>query len=73
MNATNEERVSSGINILWPIVSNKHFIAALEEAKNGGGQNNISPIVVYSFEDSATVMWTGDLETEFMENIEDEL
>src|SRR3989339_1798896 len=71
MNANNEERGSSGIIILWPITSNEHYKQALKQAKNGKSPNNISPIFKYSLEDGATILWMGDLETDFMETIKD--
>jgi len=61
---------SAGINILWPETNNKFYVEALKVAKDGGSPNNISPIVKYSIENSATYLWMGDLETKFMENIE---
>lgn len=73
MNQGDDERGSSGINILWPIRTNQHFIDALEVAKDGGSPNNISPIISYSLNDGVKMLWMGDLETEFMENIQDDL
>ena len=73
MNQTDEARGSSGINIHWPIISNKHFKQALEDAAGGKSPNNISPVITYSIDDSAKMAWFGDLETEFMENIKDEI
>jgi beta-lactamase superfamily II metal-dependent hydrolase len=73
MNLDNEERGSSGINILWPITSNKHFKEALEKAEKGESTNNISPIIKYSLNNGVTMLWMGDLEKDFMENIEDEI
>ncbi len=64
---------SSGINILWPNTSNEYFKTELENVKNGESPNNISPIIKYGIEDGATVLWMGDLETEFMENIRNEV
>ena len=64
---------SAGINILWPIVDNEYFQNALQDAKNGESPNNISPIIKYSLNNSATVLWMGDLKTEFMNNIFDEV
>jgi len=64
---------SSGINILWPITSNKHYCGELEKAKNGESYNNLSPVVKYSLKDSATILWMGDLETDFMELIKEEI
>lgn len=73
MNQSNDERSSAGINILWPITDNEHYKEALKKAKNGESPNNISPIVKYSLDDGATMLWMGDLESGFMEQIEDEL
>ncbi len=64
---------SSGIFILWPIISNQYFKEALEKAKDGESPNNISPIIKYSIENGVSMLWFGDLETEFMENIKDDL
>ena len=73
LNEGDEQRALSGIHILWPNLNNEHFKEALAAAKNGETPNNISPIIQYALEASATVLWMGDLETEFMEAIEDEL
>lgn len=64
---------SSGVNILWPKTTNQFFIDALKVAKDGGSPNNISPIVTYSINEGATYQWMGDLETDFMENIKDDV
>lgn len=45
----------------------------LQDAKNGECPNNISVILSYSLAQGATALWMGDLETAFMEAIEDEL
>ncbi|MYK33310.1 MAG: MBL fold metallo-hydrolase [Boseongicola sp. SB0670_bin_30] len=73
MNQFNEERGSSGINICWPITSNEHFKKALADAANGKSPNNISPVITYSLKDGVTMAWFGDLETDFMESIKDEI
>ena len=73
MNKSDEERGSSGINIHWPIRTNPYFIEALEIAKDGGSPNNISPIISYSLNNGVKMLWMGDLETEFMDNIQDDL
>jgi beta-lactamase superfamily II metal-dependent hydrolase len=70
MNESNEERKSSGISILWPDRNNKHFQEALAEANEGGSPNNISPIVQYDLNGGTTILWMGDLGTEFMENLD---
>lgn len=73
MNKSDDERGSAGINILWPITSNEYFKDELQKAKDGESPNNISCIVKYSSSDGLTTLWMGDLETSFMENIEDEI
>jgi len=71
MNKGDEERKCAGINILWPIVSNAHYKEALQKAKEGKSPNNISPIVKYSLNNGATMLWMGDLESGFMGKVED--
>ena len=73
MNQTDEVRGSSGINILWPDINNSDFKDALEACSEGGSPNNISTVVRYALEGGASVMWLGDLETEFMEKITDHI
>lgn len=73
MNVSDDERGSSGINILWPDTDNTDFKEALDKAKNGESPNNISAIIKYSLEDGVTALWMGDLETDFMEKIKDEV
>ena len=73
MNQRNDERESSGINILWPDAANRHFKNALERASQGDSPNNISPIIKYRLKKGATTVWMGDLETDFMEAIKDEI
>lgn len=65
-------RGSSGINFLWPDTNNKYFKEELEKVKQGESPNNISIIMKYSMGD-ATFLWMGDLETDFMENIKNDL
>jgi len=71
MNKACEERGAAGINILWPILSNKDYKEALKLAEEGESPNNISAIIKYGIEDSVSVLWMGDLETDFMEKIKD--
>lgn len=73
MNQSDDERGSSGINILWPITTNENFKSELKTAKDGGNANNISPIIKYSLEKGVNALWFGDLETDFMESIEDKI
>lgn len=73
MNQSDSERQQAGINILWPDLDNAHFKEALAAAENEESPNNISAVIKYSVEEGVTALWMGDLETEFMELIEDDL
>lgn len=73
LNESNEERKSAGIHILWPKTENEHYKEALKKAEKGESPNNISPIVGYSLADGVTMLWMGDLESDFMDNIKDDL
>ena len=73
MNLSDEKIDCAGINIHWPVTSSEEYKAALKAAADGGSPNNISPIVRYSIENGGTFMWMGDLETNFMEAISDNL
>lgn len=72
MNLEDETRKSSGIIVHWPNTANNEFKSALEDAADGLSPNNISPIIEYSGP-AGNFIWMGDLETEFMENIAEEL
>lgn len=71
MNLSCEERDSSGIHILWPIMNDENFKSALKIAEDGGSPNNISAVIRYSVEGGASVMWMGDLETDFLDSIKE--
>ncbi|MCU0730892.1 MAG: MBL fold metallo-hydrolase [Hyphomonas sp.] len=73
MNLSDEVRQTSGIQILWPDVLNKHFVAALAACDTGESYNNTSAAIRYSIANGASFLWLGDLETEFMENIADSI
>lgn len=73
MNQEGDGRGTSGISILWPDTSNSLYQDALQDAADGTCPNNISAVIKYSVQNSATALWMGDLETEFMEAIEDEV
>lgn len=72
MNLSDDERDSAGINILYPVRDSQYFKWALEVAKYGGSPNNISPIIQFS-DGGFNFLWFGDLETDFMEKIENEV
>lgn len=64
---------NSGINILWPDVGNEHYQEELKKAADGVAFNNISCIMKYSLVGGVVAIWMGDLETEFMEKIVDDV
>ncbi|QVN21714.1 MBL fold metallo-hydrolase [Burkholderia pyrrocinia] len=73
MNKTDETRGSSGISVLWPDTNNSDFKLALAACEAGESYNNTSAVIRYSLENGASVMWLGDLETDFMEKIEEHI
>jgi beta-lactamase superfamily II metal-dependent hydrolase len=73
MNLNDTERGSSGLNVLWPITSNSDYQDALREAANGECPNNISIILKYALNNGVTALWMGDLESNFMDKIVDEI
>lgn len=73
MNKADETRSTSGINILWPNLRNPQFKEALAACDAGESYNNTSSVIWYSIKDGASFMWLGDLETEFMESVVDDI
>jgi len=72
MNLSDESRNHAGLNILWPIEDDDDHKSALADAKAGMTPNNISSIVTYSV-GKAKFIWMGDLETDFMEKLQDKV
>jgi len=70
MNQDSDERGSSGLSVLWPDASDSDFQSALEDAAAGMTPNNISCVVKYSLNNGVSMLWMGDLETDFMEKLE---
>jgi beta-lactamase superfamily II metal-dependent hydrolase len=73
MNLEDEERKTSGLSVLWPDTNSELHKEALRQAKAGKSPNNISPIVTYSVGGGATLVWMGDLESIFMNEVKDEV
>lgn len=73
MNLGDAERGPAGVHILWPNTNNALFKDALGQAAAGDSYNNMSAVIRYSIENGASFMWLGDLETDFMESIVDEI
>lgn len=72
MNKESDERGSAGITVVWPILDNEDFKEAMALAEEGESPNNISTVLTYRT-GGITFMWMGDLETDFMEKIADEI
>lgn len=73
MNQGDDERGSSGLSVLWPKLDNQNFVEALDNCNQGKSFNNTSAVIRYKLQDGASVLWIGDLETDFMENIFDDI
>ncbi len=73
MNQEGDGRGSAGIEILWPDLNNARYRTSLIEAQVGLSPNNISAVIKYSLTGGATVLWMGDLESGFMESVEEDL
>jgi beta-lactamase superfamily II metal-dependent hydrolase len=73
LNDSDDTRPSAGVRVLWPNVSNPNFIEALRKCDAGGSPNNISCVLRYAVKGGASFLWLGDLETEFMESIVDDI
>jgi beta-lactamase superfamily II metal-dependent hydrolase len=73
MNRSDDERKTAGISVLWPDTGDPDYQEALLNAKGGKSPNNTSCIIRYSVENGVTMLWMGDLETAFMERIEDRI
>ncbi len=73
MNVNDDTRGSAGIEVLWPVTTNEDYKSALEDASEGYCPNNISTILTYSIQNGPSFMWMGDLDTAFMESIENQV
>lgn len=73
MNKSDENRLSSGISVLWPNPKNPFFIESLSACETGESYNNLSAVLRYKLKNGASIMWLGDLETDFMEKIENDI
>jgi beta-lactamase superfamily II metal-dependent hydrolase len=72
-NDNGEDHGSAGINILWPDTNNENYKEELQKSAEGTTFNNISSIVKYSLNGGVTAIWMGDLETDFMDSIVDDV
>jgi beta-lactamase superfamily II metal-dependent hydrolase len=73
MNLDDDQRRNSGLHVLWPKTSNEYYQEELQKAAEGECLNNISIILNYRLDHGVSVLWMGDLESDFMEKIKDEI
>ncbi|WP_409281167.1 ComEC/Rec2 family competence protein [Pseudomonas defluvii] len=73
LNASDDTRPGAGVQVLWPNVDNPNYVAALRKCDAGESPNNVSCVLRYALKGGASFMWLGDLETEFMESIVDDI
>lgn len=73
LNASDDTRPGAGVQVLWPNVDNPNYVAALRKCDAGESPNNVSCVLRYALKGGASFMWLGDLETEFMERIFDDI
>lgn len=73
LNESDDVRGGAGLSILWPDTNNEEFKKALAEAKAETAFNNLSAVIRYGIQDGPSFMWLGDLETAFMEAIEEDI
>lgn len=71
LNQTNDDNGSSGLEFLWPIVTNEKFKGELQNVTKGESPNNICCILTYKVENGAKFMWMGDLETDMQQEYYD--
>ena len=71
LNQNNKDNGSSGLEFLWPEVTNEKFKAELQKVANGESPNNICCVLTYMIENGAKYMWMGDLETNMQQEFYD--
>ena len=58
---------SSGLNFLWPVLTNEKFKETLQNVSKGGSPNNISCALTYTVSEGPVYMWMGDMETDMQQ------
>ena len=71
LNQDNNDNGSSGLEFLWPVVTNDKFKNELKKVANGESPNNICCIFTYTVAHGAKYMWMGDLETDMQQEFYD--
>lgn len=71
LNQTNDDNGSSGLEFLWPVITNEKFKGELQKVAKGESPNNICCILTYTLKKGARYMWMGDLETDMQQEFFD--
>lgn len=71
LNKKEDKNGSSGIEFLWPDVTNEKFQDELQKVVQGESPNNICCVFTYTIEYGARYMWMGDLETDMQQEFYD--
>lgn len=71
LNQTNDDNGSSGLEFLWPVITNEKFKGELRKVAKGESPNNICCILTYTLKKGARYMWMGDLETDMQQEFYD--
>lgn len=71
LNQTNDDNGSSGLEFLWPVITNEKFKGELQKVAKGESPNNICCILTYTLKKGARYMWMGDLETDMLQEYYD--
>lgn len=73
LNEGNTLSKSSELYILFPDTDNEYFQEELKKVKEGESPNNISALIQYNSPSSAKFLWMGDIETDFLEKVKDNI
>ena len=73
MNQNDDQRGGAGLYVLWPNIANLSYKQALTDAADGIKFNNMLAIIQYRAANNVKMLWLGDLETEFMNDIEEDI
>lgn len=64
---------SSNLYVWWPLDGHEKFKEFLGEAKTDLSSNSICPIIEYRYNDKLSVLWFGDLESKYTDQIKEHI
>lgn len=71
LNKNEDKNGSSGLEFLWPDITNEKFQSELQKVAQGESPNNICCVFTYTIKNGARFMWMGDLETDMQQEFYD--